>query len=303
MSMTNSAIDIVIPFLNPESKSWQAEFAKYKEQEGIKGANRFRDWGTMRYVLRGIETNCPWVNKVHLILFDESMVPNWLNTANPKLHICYHRDYIPKQFLPTFSSSVIEMFIHRIPSLAENFIYSCDDMLFVKPIPNDYFFKNNKPVSPLKSISASYNAEIDDWCKIENNNYRLEAKLLGKLQHCDHPHFQIPFNKTFIEFVWYKLESDFIKGLSHSKMRNKYENQIWIFDDLQRLTNHAITDINIFKNAKIYQGNNSGNFSEFKGKNIVCFNDIDSQRNYETVKKKFIQYMESVLPKKSSFER
>ena len=86
-------------------------------------------------------------------------------------------------------------------------------------------------------------------------------------------------------------------------MRNKYENQIWIFDDLQRLTNHAITDINIFKNAKIYQGNNSGNFSEFNGKNIVCFNDTDSQRNYETVKKKFMQYMESVLQKKSSFER
>lgn len=301
--MTNSAIDIVIPFLNPESKTWQAEFAKYKAQLGLKTANRFRDWGTMKYVLRGIETNCPWVNKVHLILFDESMIPNWLNTLNPKLHICYHRDYIPEQFLPTFSSSVIEMFIHRIPGLAENFIYSCDDMLFVKPIPEDYFFKNNKPVSPLKSIASSYRIETDDWCRIENNNYRLEAKLLGKLQRCDHPHFQIPFNKTFIEFVWYKCESDFIKGLSHSKMRNKYENQIWIFDDLQRLTKHAITNINIFNNAKIYQGNNTGNFSAFNNKNIVCFNDTDNQKNYELVKKKFIQYMESVLPNKSSFEK
>lgn len=299
----NDKIDIVIPFLNPESKSWQKEFEKYKNQIGLKTANRFRDWGTMKYVLRGIETNCPWINKVHLILFDESIVPDWLDTTNPKLHICYHHDYIPEKYLPTFSSSVIEMFIHKIPGLENNFIYSCDDMLFVKPIPEDYFFKNNKPVSPIKKLFNSYQPEFDDWCKIENNNYRLEEKLLGKLVRCDHPHFQIPFNKNFIEFIWTKLKSDFENGLSHSKMRNKYENQIWIFDDLQRLTGNAITNIDIFKNAKIYQGNNTGDFSAFRDKNIVCFNDVDNQQNYELVKKNFIQYMESVLPKKSSFEK
>lgn len=300
--MANDKIDIVIPFLNPESKSWQAEFAKYKEQEGIKGANRFRDWGTMRYVLRGIETNCPWINKVHLVLFDESMVPDWLDTSNPKLHVCYHRDYIPEKYLPTFSSSVIEMFIHKIPGLEDNFIYSCDDMLFVKPIPENYFFKNNKPVSPLGRVWNNYIQEIDDWCKIENNNYRLEAKLLGSLRRCDHPHFQIPFNKTFIEFIWYKLGKEFEAGLSHSKMRNKHENQIWIFDDLQRLCGHAITNINIFANAKYYWCNNS-DFSCFNGKNIICFNDVDYIKNYEELKKNFIKYMNTILPNKSSFEK
>lgn len=300
--INNDKIDIVIPFLNPESKTWQAEFSKYKMQEGVKGANRFRDWGTMRYVLRGIETNCPWINKIHLILFDESMIPDWLDITNPKLHICYHHDYIPKKYLPTFSSSVIEMFIHKIPGLEENFIYSCDDMLFVKPIPEDYFFKNNRPVSPLRGIWNTYLREVNDWCKIENNNYRLEAKLLGKVMRCDHPHFQIPFNKSYIEFIWSKLEKEFEYGLSHSKMRNKFENQIWIFDDFQRLTRHAITNINIFNNAKILWMSN-GNFSSFNGKNIVCFNDCDERVNYEYVKEKFLKYMNSVLPKKSGFEK
>ena len=299
--MANNVIDFVIPFLNPESTSWQAEFSRYKEQTGIKGANRFRDCGTMKYVLRGIESNCPWVNKVHIILFDESMVPDWLNTHSSKLHIVYHRDYIPSQFLPTFSSSVLEMFIHRIPGLANNFIYSCDDMLILKPLSNDYFFKDNRPVSPLGTLQPGYLNEIDDWCKIENNNYRLESKLIGKVVRCDHPHYQIPLTKTFIMFIWSIFEKEFMEGLSHSKFRNKYENQIWIFDDLQRLIKHAITDINIFSNAKYYWCNN-GDFSCFSGKNIVCFNDTDYVTNYSEVKKQFINYMEHVLPVKSSFE-
>ena len=299
--MANDAIDFVIPFLNPESTTWQQEFEKYKNQAGIKGANRFRDWGTMKYVLRGIEANCPWVRKTHLILFDESMVPEWLNVKSPKLHIVYHRDYIPSQFLPTFSSSVIEMFIHRIPDLANNFIYSCDDMLILKPLPNDYFFKNNRPVSPLSTIQHNYLNEIDDWCKIENNNYRLESRLLGSVMRCNHPHFQIPLTKTFVMFVWSLLERDFINGLSYSKFRNKHENQIWIFDDLQRLLKHAITDVNIFNNAKYYWCSN-GDFSCFAGKNIVCFNDTDYVENYPVVKRKFINYMESVLTHKSTFE-
>lgn len=298
----NDKIDIVIPFLNPASKSWQAEYEKYKSQAGLKSPNRFRDWGTMRYVLRGIEINCPWINKVHLILFDESMVPEWLDTTNPKLHICYHRDYIPEKYLPTFSSSVIEMFVHKIPGLTENFIYSCDDMLFTKPIPEDYFFKDNKPVSPLKIISNSFQRVTEEWYEIENNNIKISEKLFGKKFNCNHPHFQIPFNKSFIEFIWYKCEKEFSAGLSWSKFRNKHENQIWVFDDAQRISKHAITNLNIFSNAKLISISN-GNFEGFNGKNIVCFNDVDAQRNYEEVKKKFINYMESVLPKKSSFEK
>ena len=298
----NSSIDLVVPFLNPESKSWQEEYKKYSSQQGIKGANRFRDWGTMKYFLRGVEQNCPWFRKIHLILFDESMVPDWLNTDNPKLHIVFHRDYIPSKYLPTFSSSVIEMFIHKIPGLADNFIYSCDDMLFMKPIPEDTFFKNDKPVSPLKQVNKQLLNEFDDWCKIENNNYKLEQKLLGKLLVCNHPHFQIAFNKVFIEFVWSKLEKDFEAGLSHSKFRNKFENQIWIFDDLQRLTGNAIIDQDIFKNAK-YFWTNTGDFTCFDDKNIICLNDTDFVTNYEDVMNKFIKWMNNKLPNKSSFEK
>ena len=299
--MANKAIDIVVPFLNPASASWQAEYAKYANQIGMKAANRFRDWGTMRYWLRGVEQNCPWVNKIHMILFDESMIPDWLNVNHDKLHIVFHRDYIPSKYLPTFSSSVIEMFIPWIPGLAEQFIYSCDDMLFTKSIPENMFFDNGQPVSPLLKVGHSYQNIVEDWNCIENNNIRLIEKLLGGVYNCHHPHFQIAFKKSFMQFIWSELGKDFEAGLSHSKFRNKYENQIWIFDDLQRLLGIAITNRNIFGNAK-YNSINNGDFSMFAGKQIVCFNDVDAQKNYEYVLAQFNKYMDSVLPTKSGFE-
>lgn len=299
--MANNAIDFVIPFLNPESETWQAEFQRYKQQAGLKSDNRFRDWGTMRYVLRGIFNNCPWFNRIHLVLFDETMIPSWLNTRHPKLNIVFHKDFIPKQFLPTFSSSVIEMFLHNIDGLANNFIYSCDDMLILEPLRNDYFFINNRPVSPLTSTYDTLLPENDEWSIIENNNYRLIRRLLGKTIRCDHPHFHIPLNKTFVQFIWSLLSDAFIDGLSHSKFRNRFENQIWIFDDLQRILKHAITNVNIFNRAQYFYCSNS-DFSPFIGKNIICFNDTDYVQNYPQVKNDFINFMESVLPLKSECE-
>jgi len=299
----NDKIDLVVPFLNPESKTWQADFKKYSNQAGLKSDNRFRDWGTMKYFFRSLEKNCPWLNKIHLILYDESMVPEWLNTENPKLHIVYHRDYIPEKYLPTFSSSVIEMFIHKIPGLAENFIYSCDDMLFCKPIPEDYFFRNNKTVSPLNRVTNKYQSITEEWNYIENNNIDIIKKITGTICNCNHPHFQIALKKSLIEFVWYKFKDEFEAGLSHSKFRNRYENQIWLFDDIQRLTKLAITNDDIFKNAKYLSKANSNSFYKFKDKNIICFNDVDSQKNYNEVKKEFIKFMTNLFPKKSSFEK
>lgn len=299
--MENDAIDIVVPFLNPASETWQSEYAKYATQFGMKTDNRFRDWGTMKYWFRGIERNCPWIRKVHLVLFDGSMVPDWLNIHHEKLHVVFHKDYIPAKYLPTFSSSVIEMFIHLIPGLSENFIYSCDDMLFVKPIPYNMFFDMGRPVSPLTKVTNKLQQIQEDWNHIENNNIQIINKITGNIYNCSHPHFQIPLKKSFIQFIWNKCTTEFESALSHSKFRNKYENQIWVFDDLQRIMGIAITDRNIFANAK-YNSINSGDFSMFNGKQIVCFNDVDAQQNYEYVKMKFNNYMDSVLPYKSEFE-
>ena len=67
-------------------------------------------------------------------------LPKWLKEEHPKLHIVRHEDFIPAEFLPTFSSHPIEWNFHRIEWLTENFVYFNDDMFLIKKSFSGRFF-------------------------------------------------------------------------------------------------------------------------------------------------------------------
>ena len=134
-------IDIVIPWVDGADPVWQQERARFQPSSGAdSSAARYRDWDTLRYWFRGIERYAPWVRTIHFITYGH--LPAWLNTSNPKLHVVNHRDYIPKEYLPTFSSHTIELNMHRIEGLAEHFLYFNDDVFLNAPTkPEDFFMK------------------------------------------------------------------------------------------------------------------------------------------------------------------
>ena len=80
---------------------------------------RYRNWENLQYWFRGIEKFAPFVNKIHFIT--SSRVPEWLNMNNPKLNVVRHSDYIPEEYLPTFSSIPIELNLHRLEDLRRKF--------------------------------------------------------------------------------------------------------------------------------------------------------------------------------------
>ena len=136
-------IDIVLPWVNGSDSDWIKRFNEYSVNGGDSNKIRFRDWDLLRYWFRSIEKFMPWVGRIHFITSGE--LPEWLNTDHPQLHWVKHQDYIPHEFLPTFSSHTIELNIHRIESLSENFIYFNDDFFIIKPLSPSRFFKNNLP--------------------------------------------------------------------------------------------------------------------------------------------------------------
>ena len=84
------------------------------------------------------EKFAPWVRYVFFITDDQK--PEWLNMNHPKLKWIKHTDYIPEEYLPAFSSHVIEWNMHRIEDLSENFVYFNDDMFVIdKTSPEDFF--------------------------------------------------------------------------------------------------------------------------------------------------------------------
>ena len=142
--MSTHPIDIVIPWVDGSDPVWQADHAKYRASKSADNhPARYREWGLFRYWFRGIEQNAPWVRKVHLLTYGH--LPAWLEPDHPKLHIVNHRDFIPEEYLPTFSSHTIELNMHRIPDLAEHFLYFNDDVYLMKPSRPEDFFRGGLP--------------------------------------------------------------------------------------------------------------------------------------------------------------
>ena len=137
-------IDFVVPWVDGSDIEWQKEKQKYQYDASCDGSvARYRDWGLLRYWFRGIEKFAPWVNKVHFITCGH--LPKWLNTKYDKLNIVLHKDYIPNEYLPTFSANPIELNVHRIKGLSEKFVYFNDDCFILSPVKKNDFFDGDLP--------------------------------------------------------------------------------------------------------------------------------------------------------------
>lgn len=141
-------IDIVVPMVFPSDALWQKKYnsvcGKYGRSTVSSEPERVRSWGTEKFFFRGIAKFMPWVNAIHLILDSESQVPEWLNTD--EVHVVFHKDIMPEDILPTFNSQAIEMWLHNIEGLSDQFIYANDDMIACSPLKRTDFFMLGKPV-------------------------------------------------------------------------------------------------------------------------------------------------------------
>lgn len=146
-----SPIDLVYTWVDGADPDFAASLKKSKdnyearkgappEQDGT-GAHRFRDLDNLRYSLRSVEQNAPWVSRIFIVT--NGQVPAWLNKSS-HVHVVAHEEIFPeREHLPTFNASAIEMNLHRIPGLARFFLYLNDDLFFTRRTSPDYFFGNN----------------------------------------------------------------------------------------------------------------------------------------------------------------
>ena len=136
-------MDVVIAYVNGEDPHWQQDYLSAVGRPVL--AKRFRDWGTLPFLLRGIERHLPFVENVFLVVSRESQVPDWVDRN--RLRVVLHADIIPAAYLPTFTSTTIELFLHRIPGLSERFLYFNDDVFPVMDAFEDDFFPGGLPAT------------------------------------------------------------------------------------------------------------------------------------------------------------
>lgn len=134
-------MDAVIAYVDGADPLWQQEYLATVRQPAL--TKRYRDWGTLPFLLRGIERHLPFVDRVFLVVSRESQVPEWADRS--RLQVVLHTDIIPAAYLPTFTSTTIELFLHKIPGLSERFLYFNDDMFPVRDAVEADFFPEGRP--------------------------------------------------------------------------------------------------------------------------------------------------------------
>lgn len=326
--------DIVIAWVDGNDKAWLEEKRKYQPdftQEDRE--ERYRDWGTLRYLFRSIEQFAPWVRTVHFITWGH--LPEWLNTECPKLHIVNHKDFIPEKYLPTFNSHTIELNLHRIEGLAENFVYFNDDMFLTSPVKEDYFFHNGIPCDEF-ILDAVYFAKTSAGAYNGNNleiiNSHFNMKKLKKtypLWKIFNPKYGIRnLYRTFVLMKWPWFPGFHYNHLPTSLLKSTYE-EVWkkeyeILDASCQDRFRSKRNVNqwLFKFWQLASGNfyprnprygKAFHIKERQNKELVlaiknqkyrmiCINDTAKTKNFKQHKEDVIHALQNILPTHCCFE-
>lgn len=327
-------IDFVVTWVDMADPKWQEEFEHYsnrkrEEKNGVSDA-RFRDAGFLKYWFRGVEKFAPWVRKIHFVTSGQT--PAWLDTSNPKLHLVSHKDFIPTEFLPTFNSVVIERYMHRIPGLADHFVYFNDDFYIIRPIGPERFFRNG---FPCDFAIFQYNPSWSQWYKtlkngieIINNNFDKRKVLRenhdkwftdeygkkGRINRLLQPygkfitlrthHNAQPYLKSTFDKVWSASEKQ-LTETSANRFRAVTDYSPELFRTWQ-ICEGNFEPYLTYKDTKMFplmvrpkQAIRAIYQQEYS---LICLNDNVHIRNYDELMKKIDHAFNHILPDYSSFE-
>lgn len=330
--MSDYPIDFVVPWVDSSDLVWKKDFEKYSKEAGLNidlSEKRYRDWDLFKYWFRGVEKYAPWVNRIHLITNGQN--PKWLDLDHPKLNLVHHKDYIPEEHLPVFSSHPIELNIHRIESLTEHFVYFNDDIFIKAPVNREQFFKQNLPCdSSVMNIldGKGISNIVANGVAIVNEHYDKRESLKQKPLNWFNPkygkqvlrsillmpwtqfsgfydyHLPNAYLKSTLEEVW-AHESEKLSSTTARKFRSSLDVSQYVFRYWQLAKNNFIPiakqelgDIYMVGEMpldKIIKGIKSSK------KPLICLNDHDPEDLDHTIQQ-IKRAFDTVLSEKSSFE-
>lgn len=150
-------IDAVYTWVNHADLQWQDYWSRTFPNEAF-DPDRFTSNDELIFSLRSVQKYAPWINRIHIV--SNCSKPDWL-INHPKINWVYHEEIFPDAMdLPTFSSHAIESCLHRIPGLAEQFIYFNDDFVLNQPcLPSDFFDASGRSISYFEPYGMVANNE------------------------------------------------------------------------------------------------------------------------------------------------
>ena len=291
-------MDIVITYVNGLDPVWQADYQKYTDSPILE--KRFRDWGTLHFLFRGIEKHMPFIRKVFLVVSHESQVPQWVNRET--VNVVLHKDFVPAEYLPTFNCNTLEMNLHRIEGLDEEYLYFNDDLFPVRDCSPEDFYRDGKAL-----IGFTRHFLCSGMFKrICRNSDRLARKALGMTPSCSFvrpQHICAPMLRSECERLAETVKDDI--SAAYTRIREAGNYNQYMFTDYLFYQGKALSEKISSKHLSVAVSSRKRICSaiEKPSRNIICINDVNlSEKRFEELRAAVLESFEKKFPSKSRFE-
>ena len=236
-------IDAVILWVNGNDDKHKIKISNYVDNKSeislTKFRTRFDQVNEIKFTIDSILKFAPYIENIHIITDEQT--PEFLekidnNDYYKKVSIVDHKVVFKdfEQFLPTFNCRPIETCMHRVPGLAEHFIYFNDDFFLIKHTKPTDFFRNGLPVLRGKWLKFDKDIFYKKFKKIRVGHKKAQqkaAQLIGLEKYYNFKHTPHPLRKSTFKTYFNNNPNIFIENIKY-KFRN--ENQF----TPQGLANH-----------------------------------------------------------------
>ena len=205
-------IDVVFSWIDGSDPAFWSSRAGWLPRarlgDGDGAAARTRQIDELRYALRSVDQNAPWVRRIFIAT--DTRLPGWLIAGHPKVTVVRASEHFSDPAaLPTFNSHAVESQLHYIDGLAEHFLYCNDDMFFGRPVAPSKFFTpagiSRFIESPIRIGGGTAGPARSGHENAARNNRRLLAERFGYLITRHLAHSPVPLRRSVLA----ELEAEF----------------------------------------------------------------------------------------------
>ena len=172
--LKNEPIDVLITYVDLNDKHYISKISRIKKE---------KDNNELKYSLRSILQNIPWIRKIFILMPNEKVsFLKPIKEINEKIVYVKDKDYLGFE---SNSSPTIQFNLHKMKkfNISENFILMDDDNFIAQPLEkSDFFYEEKGEVYPCLISSKYYEMNKE---KLEKSLLELLTKYDAKIAHSE----------------------------------------------------------------------------------------------------------------------
>ena len=308
-------IDLVYLWVDGNDPKWvekrNACIGRPEEGSGVNCKGRYADNDELKYSLRSVELYAPWIRRIFIVTDEQT--PRWLDTSNPKIRIVDHKEILPAESLPCFNSNVLEHHLHKIPGLAERFLFANDDMFFNRPVvPGDFFAADGLPIArmnrrPFRKLTLFVKEKVlgkpmSNYLQIIQRTALAVERKYG-IYYGDKMHHNIDaYLKSSHEHVREAFDAEIAPTLgNHVRASNDIQRHLYTYAALveRRMHRRYVGRRTSFR----FHIDNTKHYAKLAKCNPMLFCMNDSQYATDADRQRVTEFLSERFAEKSSFEK